>query len=361
MVSSDEVRSLLRALDRDVLLVQVIDAFDFEGSFTPLLLEDEADTLPDRIVLVINKVDLLPAEVSLARLERWVRSYTRGLGDRVKELVFVSGKANRGLDALVKAIDSWRVGNNVYVVGCTNTGKSTLINALQKAFGGSRDRLLTTSKLPGTTLAVVSVPIGSSAVLYDTPGIQLGRQVTDLLDLDEIKVVMPEKPPTPQVFRLAEGTCLLAGGLARFEYTQGPPLLATAFFSPLLPVHGRTIKRGRLLQRGETILTPPFSRAKAEALPLERHVFEVLPEELARGEGGHAFADLYVSGLGWVSLTAREGYARAARAGHVADMVFEVWAPEGVMVTMRDPLLPREAERSVRGDAPIRKLKVRKS
>lgn len=336
--------------------MQVVDAFDFEGSFTPLL-EEDIERLPDRIVVVVNKVDLLPQEVSIARLERWVKAYTRRLGERVKEVVFVSGKVNKGLDGLVKAIDSWRVGNNVYVVGCTNTGKSTLINSLQKAFGGSRDRLLTTSKLPGTTLAVVSVPIGSSAVLYDTPGIQLGRQVTDLLRLDEIKVVMPEKPPIPQVFRLTEGTCILAGGLARFEYTRGPPLLATAFFSPLLPIHGRTIKRGRLMQRGETILTPPFTRARADAIPLERHVFEVLPEELARGEGGNAFADLYVSGLGWVSLTARDGYARSARAGLVAEIVFEVWAPAGVMVTMRDPLLPREAERSVRGDAPITKLR----
>jgi energy-coupling factor transporter ATP-binding protein EcfA2 len=168
----------------------------------------------------------------------------------------VSARRGAGVRELAKSIDSWRRGSNVYLVGCTNTGKSTLVNALQGAFGGSRGRLitagvvavrgdqktnshdkhqhqqeqqepqetddggpfenadsrndddsdfqsrrqapqtLTTSHVPGTTAHVVavpvlSVPVGSRAVLHDTPGVSThGKRVTDHLSSRDVLTAM---------------------------------------------------------------------------------------------------------------------------------------------------------------------------
>ena len=56
------------------------------------------------------------------------------------------------------AIDEYRNGKDVYVVGCTNVGKSTFINRIIKEVTGEGD-IITTSHFPGTTLDIIKIPL----------------------------------------------------------------------------------------------------------------------------------------------------------------------------------------------------------
>ncbi|WP_249026574.1 GTPase [Thomasclavelia cocleata] len=56
-----------------------------------------------------------------------------------------------------------------YIVGVTNVGKSSLINALLKHYGTGDDTLITTSEFPGTTLDLIEIPLDNQSYLYDSP------------------------------------------------------------------------------------------------------------------------------------------------------------------------------------------------
>lgn len=57
---------------------------------------------------------------------------------------------------------------DIYFVGTTNVGKSTLINAIINMNSDLKD-VITTSKFPGTTLDEIKIPLSNGHYLIDTP------------------------------------------------------------------------------------------------------------------------------------------------------------------------------------------------
>ena len=55
---------------------------------------------------------------------------------------------------MLESINSVRKNDDVYIVGTTNVGKSTLINKLIERSVGEKD-VVTTSRFPGTTLDMI--------------------------------------------------------------------------------------------------------------------------------------------------------------------------------------------------------------
>lgn len=92
----------------------------------------------------------------------------------------------------MEAIDEYRNGRNVYVVGCTNVGKSTFINRIIKQATGEGE-VITTSHFPGTTLDMIEIPLDDGSALYDTPGIINHHQMAHHIDASELKYIMPKK------------------------------------------------------------------------------------------------------------------------------------------------------------------------
>ncbi|XP_021562424.1 nitric oxide-associated protein 1 [Carlito syrichta] len=90
-------------------------------------------------------------------------------GDRpravVRDVRLISAKTGYGVEELISALQrSWRYRGDVYLVGATNAGKSTLFNTLLKsdyctAKGAEAIDRATVSAWPGTTLNLLKFPI----------------------------------------------------------------------------------------------------------------------------------------------------------------------------------------------------------
>lgn len=72
-------------------------------------------------------------------------------GMRPVDVVLTSAQNKSAIKDLMEKIEQYRKGRDVYVVGVTNVGKSTLINAIIQEITGDKD-VITTSRFPGTTL-----------------------------------------------------------------------------------------------------------------------------------------------------------------------------------------------------------------
>ena len=97
----EHFRELLRGLARRrCLVIAVVDLFDFDGSFTPDLAAIVGPSNP--LIVVANKVDLLPRRANAEDVRRWVRRACARHGvTRIASTHLVSCKSGVGLDKLL--------------------------------------------------------------------------------------------------------------------------------------------------------------------------------------------------------------------------------------------------------------------
>lgn len=151
------------------LVIVLVDLLDFPCSVWPGLVNLIGEK--QKVYIVGNKVDLLPKDDKLY-LERIRKSLKESLkltgisrDTKIRDISLISAKTGYGVESLVtKLLRDMRPKENVYVVGCTNSGKSTLFNILmQSDLCATRDDDLmcrsTTSLWPGTTLNLLKFPI----------------------------------------------------------------------------------------------------------------------------------------------------------------------------------------------------------
>lgn len=115
--------------------------------------------------------------------------------------IIVSANKNYNIDLLMEMINSYKKGKNIYVVGLTNSGKSTLINKLIYNYT-DLESLITTSMLPSTTLDTIEIKISDNLTLIDTPGIIDMGNISNYLDnimLKKLCIKREIKPITYQI------------------------------------------------------------------------------------------------------------------------------------------------------------------
>ena len=171
-LTSGEYKShLLHLRERKPLVLCMVDVVDFPSSLFPGLNEL---VNPDSVVFVVaNKVDLLPEAdlVRLNKLESYIRSEAARAGlTRIAKVMFTSAKHDTGIDELTREIVlQSRDKKDVYLLGCTNVGKSSLFHKLLVALCGIKPGLCgdnpllslnpLVSRMPGTTLGLIKGPI----------------------------------------------------------------------------------------------------------------------------------------------------------------------------------------------------------
>ncbi|XP_061338962.1 GTP-binding protein BRASSINAZOLE INSENSITIVE PALE GREEN 2, chloroplastic-like, partial [Gastrolobium bilobum] len=329
---------------RSVVLM-VVDAVDFEGSFPRKVAKLVSKTIEDnyaawkqgksgnvpRVVLVVTKIDLLPSSLSPTGLEHWIRQRAREGGvNKITSLHMVSALRDWGLKNLVdNIIELAGPRGNVWAIGAQNAGKSTLINSIGKYVGGKITHL-TEAPVPGTTLGIVRVEgvLPSHAKLFDTPGLLHPYQITTRLMREEQKLVYISKELKPRTYRIKAGHSIHIAGLMRLdiEETSLDTIYVTVWASPYLPLHmGKVENACKMFQdHFGRQLQPPIGEKRVQELGnWVRKEFRV------RGNSWDSSSvDIAAAGLGWFAI------------GLKGDAVLGVWIYEGVDVVLRNSLIP---------------------
>uniref|UniRef100_A0A8C9FQM5 G domain-containing protein n=1 Tax=Pavo cristatus TaxID=9049 RepID=A0A8C9FQM5_PAVCR len=156
---------------RGPLLLYLLDVLELPDPVLPQLPSLLSPEVPAAGLLVVgNKVDLLPADSPghLGRLRQRVTAACLQAGISRTQLVdvrLVSAKTGFGMEGLVSRLQrSWKCAGDVYLLGATNSGKSTLFNTLLlsdycKSRAPDVVGRATVSSWPGTTLNLLKFPI----------------------------------------------------------------------------------------------------------------------------------------------------------------------------------------------------------
>lgn len=165
-----------------------------------------------KVLLVLTKRDVLPKSVKDEKIIQYVKKNYKNILD----IVIVSAYKKYNLDTLYEKLNKYGFGKDIYFVGTTNGGKSTLLNEMIKSYSGHVGKI-TTSNFPSTTLSVVPITLGDLNI-NDTPGIVLMNSIINFLDNKGIKKINPKKEIKPITFQVSGQGALLIDELIRIEY-----------------------------------------------------------------------------------------------------------------------------------------------
>lgn len=296
------------------LVVQVVDLFDFSGSWIPGIHRHIGN---NPLLLLANKIDLFPRATKWGRVREWVYRSAKEWGIHPVDVVLCSAAKGERIDEAVTSIEQHRHGRDVYIVGTTNAGKSTFINRLLRDLGGENEDVITTSPYPGTTLDAIRIPLDDGKAIVDTPGIVRKDRLSEWVSPKDLKVIVPATTIKPKVYQLNDRQTLFFGGLVRVDYVRGPRQSFVTYLSNRLYIHRTKLDRADEFQakhRGE-MLVPPADPGTLP--PWKKHVIPL---------SGKEKVDVVISGLGWVS------------SGHEKGLL-EIWAPEGIQVATRPAII----------------------
>lgn len=244
------LRELKKVVDTADVLLQVVDARDPVGSRIHSTLEDVILSKADkRMVLVLNKIDLVPKEVVGSWLTVLRRSHPaialKASNDRkeAKEDA-TSSTVPVGMEGLLQLLKNYaRTGGTggkskttivVGVIGYPNVGKSSIINALK------RSRAVGVSPRPGFTTSMQEVVLDRNIRLLDSPGVVFDDNTALLgncVDADSIE------DPIPPVDALLK-RCNPKSLMMTYNIPAFPPGDTMMFLAMVARSYGRVLKGG---------------------------------------------------------------------------------------------------------------------
>ncbi len=209
------------------LVLYITDLINLEKNINSI-----RSILPNKMILVLNKVDVLPKSVKEEKLINYIENMDLGF----EEIIVISANKNYNIDYLLKRIKYYQTSRNVYVVGHTNAGKSSLINKLIKNYSENDTRELTMSPLPSTTLNTVSIEINKYLTLIDTPGLVDNGSALNHVNEKLVKKISPKKEIKPRTYQLRKNQSIVIEDIIRIDYVEGEKNSFTLFISNDLKV-----------------------------------------------------------------------------------------------------------------------------
>jgi ribosome biogenesis GTPase YqeH len=294
--NSDYLQVIEKIKSEDALIVKIVDIFDFSGSFVPAIKELTGN---EDVILVGNKMDLLPKNVKPSRILSWLQVMLKSQGFTVLDSVLLSAKYGDNFDELMEKIFQYKGNRNVYIVGSSNVGKSKIINQILRRYLGAASDIVTESLSPQTTIGMIGFQLTDGTFIYDTPGVINKHQYMHYLTRPSYKLTVPTREIKPMIYQLNEGQTLFFGGLARLDIISGETgdvISVVTYFANTLNVHRtKTAKADKLyIDKLYSLLSPPFN--KEEDVPKWiYHEFRVRDNQKY---------DIVFSGLGFVTLRA---------------------------------------------------------
>ncbi|KAH8421025.1 hypothetical protein KR222_004022 [Zaprionus bogoriensis] len=163
------VDTISRIQDKYALAIIIVDLLDLPGSIWPGMQQVLGSKRP--VFLVGNKVDLLPRDSNgyLDHVKICLKQQFMQHGGfdalNIKNVSLISAKTGYGIEELITQLHKiWQYKGDVYLLGCTNVGKSSLFNILLNSDycrpeASELVRMATTCAWPGTTLQLLKFPI----------------------------------------------------------------------------------------------------------------------------------------------------------------------------------------------------------
>ncbi|AUM62653.1 ribosome biogenesis GTPase YqeH [Spiroplasma monobiae] len=291
----DEINST----SKKIRYYYVVDIFDLPGSRLTWL---EQLISKKEVIIVVNKIDLFPKSVKKTKIFNYVKKFFSDSPIRDSKILLTSSIKQDYVYALVNELKS--VEYDQYIVGISNAGKSSLMNACLKL--NQQIPSIVTSKYVNTTLDKIKINFTEKNFVYDTPGLVKHNHIAIATAPSYWDFFFFQKEIKQVTYQLNQGQSIFYGGLAWFTFEEGQAYnekngkeAKTGFHlyvNKQLPLHRTKAENAqRYFKKNRHSLAP---RLLDKDIDFETHTFSYDKEKKV---------DIHISGLGWINFKSYDG------------------------------------------------------
>ena len=134
-------------------------------------------------LLVVNKCELLPDNITY----KMVHNYIKDIYHISADIKIKGGTVNHGVKSIYRYLEDNRI-HEAYLLGISNSGKSTFINDMATILESKINRINTNSHA-NTTLDFMRVKLSNNLTLIDSPGFIIPNSINNDVTNKDIKML----------------------------------------------------------------------------------------------------------------------------------------------------------------------------
>lgn len=284
------------AVASDGMIVWVIDLFSFNGT----LKESVVQKVKDLDVYVVGtKRDLFPKNIKDSVFETFITERFNEYGISPKNVIITGNETAETYKDFIERLQRARKAHDVYIIGTTTSGKTSLINRCLKFFTNKTKRTIRTITYPKTSVQVLEIPLSNSSFIYELPGISNDTSVASKVEKDVARIVTPKKTIQIQQFNVTDKDSILIGGLGVFQFMGGKQTKVKLYvadeveFKKISSAKVRDFMISNLSKRS---LRPVSDRYR------DFQTYDIFQYSM---EDDGLLHDISIEGLGWISFVAK--------------------------------------------------------
>ena len=160
--------------------------------------------------ILITKKDILPKSLKEKKIIDYIRS---NIFD-TDNVMCISSVKNYNIDAFLNKIRKDNV-RRLYIVGFTNSGKSTFINHLLTS--NLKKPMITTSSVPNTTASYITIKLDNKLTVVDTPGFIDKDAIYNFIDYSKVVKLYPKKEIKVKTYQIRKDYAIVINDILRIE------------------------------------------------------------------------------------------------------------------------------------------------
>ena len=164
-----EAKEIINKINKDVrFVIFLVDFINLNDKVVSIF-----KSIKKRKVLVLNKCELMPKHIKKERVAEYIQNYY-GISDPIK---LKGGTNTHGARSILNYLENENI-HEAYILGISNSGKSTLINDLVDLCDSKIEKINVNSKA-NTTLDFIRVRLNDELTLIDSPGFIIEDSLMD--------------------------------------------------------------------------------------------------------------------------------------------------------------------------------------
>lgn len=160
--------------------------------------------------ILITKRDVLPKSLK----EKKIISYVKENVYDTDNIMCISSYKNYNIDAFLDKINKDNV-KRLYIVGFTNSGKSTFINHILTS--NLKNPIITTSAIPNTTASFITIKLNKNLTIVDTPGFIDDDAIYNFVEYNKTLKFYPKKEIRVKTFQVRNSYAIVVNDILRIE------------------------------------------------------------------------------------------------------------------------------------------------
>lgn len=160
--------------------------------------------------ILITKKDILPKSLKEKKLIEYIKNNVCD----TENIMCISSIKNYNIDYFLNKIKEDNV-KRIYIVGFTNSGKSTFINHLLTS--QMKNPMITTSAIPNTTASYITIKLDNKITIVDTPGFIDSNAIYNFIDYNKTIKLYPKKEIRVKTFQIRNGYSIVINDIFRID------------------------------------------------------------------------------------------------------------------------------------------------